>query len=325
MAVLFLALGCQGTSGGILPDAREYDAAIDPCSDPTEWSMKEARPIAPYERALGALAVDESYAYWTEFLICGVDGGCLAGPIVRRAPLEGGEAEILFESEADQADALAVTRDYLFVVIGDQLWRSQKDGTAPEIVGAAAELAADADAVYFWQDGQLMRLAADTLEQVPIGMAQQQIVTEFQLAGGAAWWLEPDPVAIWRMPLATGVAEIAGQIEETVGQSLAVDGLGRAFLATWPRQDPASSGTLVRLVADGTGAEPLAELSEGTEVAVDDAHVYWMEPNAGRLSRMPLDGGCVESRDLDAAAALLVPVADGVVVVLAGTIALVER
>ncbi len=316
-------LGCQGTSGGILPDARTHDAAIDPCAnDPDGWATREVRSIASWDRTPGAIAADDQYVYWTEGLTC-PDGTCLADAIVLRAPLVGGDREILFEGEL-QPGELAVTRDHLFVTIGDQLWRSQKDGTAQEVVGSQTGFVADADAIYYWQAGTLIRLAAGTLEETPIGMAQEG-GTGFQLAGGAAWWLDPDPVEIWRMPLASGVAEIVTTISQTSGDSLAVDGLGRAYLATWPREDPSFPPTLVRIVGDGAEPEPIAELWDGIHVvAVDDAHVYWLEPSVSRLSRMPLDGGCVETRDQGTVTVAVVPAAQGIVVA-AETISLVER
>jgi hypothetical protein len=329
LALAVLALGCQGTSGGIPPDARELDAAIDPCADMIEWSTREPLPIAPHRAGPLAIAVDDAYAYWTEPVLCDLDGGCQPGPIVSRAPLAGGDPEQLFvgQSEIEQPGALAVTRDYLFVVIGGQLWRSQKDGTAPEIVGAAGELAADADAIYFWQDGQLTRLAADTLEETPVGAAEMQLATDLQLAGDAAWWLEPQAVDIWRMPLATGIAELSAQIEGGTADSLAVDGASRAFLVTWTANDPETPPVLVRTGGDGTAAEPIAELLDGIhDVVVDDTHVYWLEPNAGRLSRVPVDGGCVETLALEnQGSTAMASAADGIVVASAGSIALVER
>ncbi len=319
-----LALGCQGTSGGVPPDAREHDAAVDPCADPTSWTTAPLRPIASYEGFPGTIGVDETYAYWTEDLTC-VDAYCYPGAIVLRAPLAGGDREILFESEMDQPGELAVTRDHLFVRIGDQLWRSQKDGSAPEVVGSQYGFVADADALYYWQGGTLIRLAADTLVSTPIGDALEP-GSDFQLTDGIAWWLDPQPVEIWRMPLASGVAEIAARISQTGGDSLAVDGLGRAFLSTWNPQDPAAPPVLMRVPADGADAEPIAELWDGIhDVAVDDSHVYWLEANVGRLSRTPLDGGCVEARDQDVPALVMAPAIEGMVVATAGSIALVER
>jgi hypothetical protein len=327
LALAMLALGCQGTSGGVRPDARELDAAVDPCAEPSDWAVREPRLIADHGAPPAALAADDSYVYWTEPLPCGLDGGCLAGPIVRRAALEGGQAEVLFDSDADQAGSLALTRDYLFVSIGDQLWRAQKDGTAPEVVATAAAFVADADAIYYVEGGTLVRQAADTLDVTPLGQAME-LGVDLQLAGGAAWWLQPDPADIWRMPLDTGIAELAAEILDTAGSELAVDGLGRAFLATWPQQDPAAAGTLVRVVADAGEPEALADLSDAiVAVAVDEAYVYWMEPNASRLSRMPLDGGCIESRDRDGQGGTAIAVsAEGLLLANgAGSIILVGR
>jgi len=56
---------------------------------------------------------------------------------------------------------------------------------------------------------------------------------------------------------------------------------------------------------------------------VDDAYVYWLD--ARGLFRKPLDGGCVETRDLDADSLVLVPAPGGIVVASAGSLALVER
>jgi hypothetical protein len=327
VGALLLAVGCQGTSGGVLPDAGEVDAAFEPCVEPTDWATREPRPIAASARGAATIAVDETHVYWTESLACDHEIGCIPGPIVRRAPLPSGDPEILLESDAPQPGALALTRDYLFVVIGDQLWRSQKDGTAPEIVGTAGELAADADAIYFWQDGQLVRLAADTLEETPVGAAEMQLATDLQLAGGAAWWLEPQAVGIWRMPLATGIAELSAQIEGGTADSLAVDGASRAFLVTWTANDPETPPVLVRAGGDGIAAEPIAELLDGIhEVVVDDAHVYWLEPYAGRLSRVPVDGGCAETLTLEnQSSTAMAPAADGIVLASAGSIALIDR
>lgn len=327
LALAMLALGCQGTSGGILPDAREYDAAIDPCAQPSDWAAREPRLIADHGAPPEAIVADDAYVYWTEPLACGLDGSCLAGPIVRRAPLEGGQAEVLFDSQAEQAGSLAITRDYLFVSIGDQLWRAQKDGTTPEVVGAVAVFVADADAIYYIEGGTLVRQAADTLDVTPIGEAME-LGVDLQLAGGAAWWLQPDPTDIWRMPLDSGIAELAAGIAGTSGSELAVDGLGRAFLATWPQQDPAAAGALVRVVTEGVEPEPLADLPDAiVAVAVDEAYVYWLEPNASRLSRMPLDGGCVESRDRDGqgGTAMAVSAAGLLLASGAGNVVLVER
>ena len=203
---LALVLGCQGTSGGVLADARDLDAAVDSCGEPTGWSTREPRPIASYEREPVAIAFDDVQVYWTEPLICGLDGGCAPGPILLSAPLAGSDPAILFESEEDLPASLAVTRDHLFLSADEQLWRMGKDGSAPEVVGAGAHVVSDSDAIYFWQSGQLVRLAADTLEPSTVGEANGRD-TGLQLLGGWVFWLEPDPVEIWRLPLAGGGAE----------------------------------------------------------------------------------------------------------------------
>lgn len=317
LAGLLLALGCSGTRGGVLPDAHQADAFADPCADPDGWASRELRPIAPVDQPPGAIAVDDAYAYWT-------------GPGVLRAPLSGdGEAELLFadpDGQEPQPGALAATRDHLFVVLGGELWRMGKDGSAPEAVGAADELVADADAVYFRANGELVRMAEDTLEQTAVGAAPME-GAELELAAGALWWLTAEPVDIWRVTLPAGEPEPVGQIDGTGGGNLAVNATGRVFLATWPLGDPSGPASLVGL-APGDGApQAIAELAGSVAALVaDDSHVYWLEPDGARLSRVPVDGGCLEVREQDGlAGTVMAPAVEGIVVAGAGTIALVER
>ena len=321
-----IALGCQGTSGGVLPDARTGDAAVDPCAEPTDWATRTPRPIAPYELGPVAIALDEAQVYWTEPLICGLDGGCAPGPILLSAPLAGGDAEILFESEEDLPASLAVTRDHLFLSADEQLWRMGKDGSAPEVVGAGAQVVSDSEAIYFWRGGALVRLDADTLQPSTVSEADGRD-TGLQLVGGWVFWLEPDPVEIWRLPLTGGAAERTVRIEDTRAGSLAVASDERAFLVTSNAGDPGAPSILVRVALAGGAPEPVAELEGGIyQVVVDDTHVYWLEANRHRLSRMPLDGGCVESRDYDAQASMaMAPSADGILVASAGNIAVIAR
>lgn len=323
---LAAVLGCQGTSGGVLPDARDVDAAVEPCAEPGGWAESEPQLIAPHRGGPLAIAVDDAYVYWTEPVQCDHESGCYPGPIVLRAPLSGGEREVVVESEAAQPRSLVATRDYLFVTMETELWRLQKDGSAPEVVGAAGELATDGDAILFREGGQLVRLTADTLERSTVGEAPSA-GGDLQVAGDSAWWLVPDPIEIWRMPLATGVAELAGQIEQATGDSLAVADVGRTFLSTWPAGVPDGPPFLVRVGPDGAGPEPIAELWDGVhDVLVDDAYVYWVEPYAGRLSRLPLDGGCVESRPLDnQGSTAMAPAADGILLSSAGNVAVIPR
>jgi hypothetical protein len=58
---------------------------------------------------------------------------------------------------------------------------------------------------------------------------------------------------------------------------------------------------------------------------VDETHVYWLEGNVRRLSRAPVDGGCVESRTQDSLAQGLVVTADGVVTSSGNQLVLIER
>ncbi|HEY8143758.1 MAG TPA: hypothetical protein VIG06_13835 [Kofleriaceae bacterium] len=312
--LLAMALGCNGTRGGVLPDAQDTDAVADPCSEPGEWATRAPRTIAPFDGTPGAIAVDETYAYWT-------------GPEVMRAPLAGGEPETIFAMPDGQdplPGALAATQSYLFVTLGGELWRMGKDGSGPETVGFATSLVGDADAVYFWDGGQLVQMNADTLEETPIGENGAEGV-DLQLAGGALWWLQSEPVEIWRAELPAGEPALAATIEQTTGGNLAVSGTGRAFLATSLPDDPGAPSLLVRIaLADGT-PETIADLVGETRVAADDSHVYWLEPEAGRLSRAPVEGGCAEARDHDGASLVMVPAAEGIVLATQGTIALVER
>lgn len=312
LALAVLALGCQGTSGGALPDARDIDAAVDPCAGPSEWALRPERAIATHADPLGGLAADDSHAYWTE-----------GGGGVRRAPLAGGDAEPLFDGQmAADPGSIALAGGFLFVSIGADLWRMQTDGSAPEVVGAAApDLASDGDAIYVWQGNQLVRLAADTLELTPVGDAEAP-GPALQLVAGAAWWLAPQTAAIWRMPLDLGVAELASAIDGVTGDALAVDG-DRAFVAV--SADPSGLGQLQRVyLADGL-VDPIADLDGDAGIAVDAGSVYWLEPAAARLSRMAVDGGCVEVREQDGGITRMAVAADGLVVAGAGSIALVER
>lgn len=312
-----LALGCQGTSGGILPDARSHDAAIDPCLDPGDWAIREARIVAAFAEAPAALAVDDSFAYL---------GG--PGPVVERAPLAGGDADILFDGgdPAGAVAALGATRAYVFAAIGDQLWRVPKDGMEADVVAAAAPFAADADAVYFFEGGELVRLAADSLERTPVG-AWQGAGSELQLVDETIWWLEPEPVTVWRMKLLAGLAEPAARLDQALSAgALAVARADQAFVVSGAGADGGGLPTLYRVGLEDGSAEPLAELADGgAALEADAAHVYWIEPAVKRLSRLPVDGGCVESRDQEAASGLMAMAPEGILVVAAGNLALVER
>lgn len=310
------ALGCSGTRGGVLPDAQDTDAVAGPCSDPGEWAARAARTIAPVDGPPGAIAVDETYAYWT-------------GPAVLRAPLAGGEPETLFampDGQDPPTGGLAVTADFLFVSIAGELWRMGKDGSGAETVGLASGVVGDDSAVYFWDGGELVQMNADTLEETPIGENVAEGI-DLQLAGGALWWLQSEPVEIWRAELPAGEPVLAAAIEQSSGGHLAVSATGRAFLATSLPGDPGGApALLMRIALEDGGAETIADLVGETRVAADDSHVYWMEPELARLSRAPVDGGCAEVRDLDGQpGAIMVPAADGIVLATQGTIALVER
>ena len=309
------ALGCSGTRGGVLPDAQDTDAVVDPCSEPGEWALRAPRTIAPFDGTPSAIAVDETYAYWT-------------GPAVMRAPLGGGEAETLVampDGQDPPTGGLAVTADFLFVSIGGELWRMGKDGSGAETVGLATGVVGDDGAVYFWDGGQLVQMNADTLEQTPIGQNVAEGI-DLQLAGGALWWLQSEPVEIWRAELPAGEPALAAAIEQTSGGNLAVSATGRAFLATSLPGDPGAPSQLMRIGLEDGGAETIADLVGEARVAADDSHVYWMEWEAARLSRAPVEGGCAEVRDLDGQpGAVMIPAAEGIVLATQGTIALVER
>lgn len=307
-------------------EGRPADASVDDCTDgPTAWSLRAPRAIAPFDRNPGAIAVDDTAVYWTESLTC-ADASCIPAPVVMTAPLTGGVPSGLIESDEGQPGALAVTRDHLFVDIGEQVWRMGKNGAAPEAVDAATTFVADDDAIYFWEGSQIIRLAADTLERTTVGESSA-FGKNFQLAGDQAYWLRPDPVEIWRVPLAGGEPAVAANIEETAGDSLAVASGERAFLVTWPSSAPQAQLSLTGIALAARTPTPVADVWDSiNEVVADETNVYWMEPNAHRLSRAPLAGGCVESREHDGQISLaMVPAEDGIIVAIAGSIAIIER
>lgn len=316
-----VVLGCSGTRGGVLPDAREYDATVDPCADLGDWATREARTIARAGAGVTGMAADDTYVYWSE-----------PGAAVLRAPLAGGgvgEPEVLFVGGEDPSGggALAATRDHVFVILGGQLWRVAKDGMEADVVAIADELAADLAAVYYFEAGQLVRLTADTLQPSTVGV-WEGLASELQLSAGSAWWLAREPLAIWRMTLSDGMAGVAAQIDQSGdGGGLAVAGGSVAFLGTWGApEDPGSPPFLTRVGLDTGTSEPMIDLVDsGFAVEVDDAHVYWLEPAAGRLSRMPVEGGCVETRPHEGDSLAMTATPEGIVVATGGIIALVER
>ncbi|HEU5060796.1 MAG TPA: hypothetical protein VFU21_29905, partial [Kofleriaceae bacterium] len=167
----------------------------------------------------------------------------------------------------------------------------------------------------------VVRLAADTLERTGLG---QPPGTELEVTAGAAWFLEAGPVAIWRIALPDGAAELAAQLDQAVtGSGLAVARPDVAFLATSNGDDPGLPQFLTRVGLQEGVSEQLVDLDSLVAIEADGEHVYWLGDR--NLSRMSVDGGCIETREQGGDSLLIANAADGIVVATGGFIALVER
>jgi hypothetical protein len=273
-----------------------------------EIVAKDARPLRPI------VAVDETFAYWAR------RGSGDAGQIVR-APLAGGAPTILVSGV--NAESVAVDADHLywteraFVAGKPSVLRLPKAGGAPEPFAASGEawdlkeaydIALDDDAVYWTGTSSQCALRkakrGETIERVACDEESQKI--GLAVDASHVYWVElPRDTRIATTLRRANKQANRGGFGEVVASGdtfrpgkhdartcLAVD----AHSAFWLSNH---DGTVVRIAkTDGRATTLAADQRDFVSIALGGGFVYWAWAKSGEIggiSRVPIDGGTVET------------------------------
>lgn len=310
--------GCDdGASGDPVADAADRgapDAQLDatvgdatpPDQDPP---AAEATLIAAARDLPVALAVDARSVYWVE------------QQQVMRAPLAGGEAEVLFTQ--DGADTIASPQSIASIQVqGDWLhWADFHDADGSiERFDLAAEahqtivdegparapmaIAVVGEHLYWTRmvSGGLVRLPLDAMDAVPEVVIEGTFSTGIAVDGARVYIGDTaGKVHVWDAEAGRG-AEIFDD-ETLIPGGASVPALaaesGQVFFIFIPRNQSALGG-LIRMAADGSDPTILFEGRTRPRAIVADAtHVFWTEGGdygnavpapTGRLMRARHDG-----------------------------------
>ena len=296
-------VACSGGESAQVPvDAADVPDA-DPCADAGGWGG----PDVPVTRATNyseAMVADATHVYWTQGLTCTTDGDCLPGPVLLRAPLSSGEPEVLLESETEEGQpggALAVHPSGVYLSVREALLRVPLDGGPPVEISSApcGDIAADEEAIYFVQDGALVRMTPGD------GMRQTLATSDcfgadLQRVGDALYWARREPAEVWRVPVTGGEPERLARFRGTL-KGLAVSDSG-AFIGVWSSEMNVETGTLFRVPLEGGEPQPLAAMLDHmvNDTIADEGHVYWTESFRRNVVRVPVAGGCPQNREVGA-------------------------
>jgi hypothetical protein len=208
-----------------------------------------------------AVAVDDTYVYWTDQRPAGNDGGAGRG-MVRRMPKGGGAAETLAESNAPLDLAVDGTNVYW---LGDRvsILSIPKDATD-----------ASATTVIAFDGGLLNGIALDATH---------------------VYWTEVHSVASWDFRGSVGRAPKTGGAPET----LAVDGFGSlvapasddggVYFAMFDF-DAGHPGRLLRFDTQTNATTPTGASSDPSAIFSDGRYVYWTDSQWG-IFAAPVSGG----------------------------------
>lgn len=173
--------------------------------------------------------------------------------------------------------------DTLDLAVGDHVYLSS---AGPEEMGIwRAATAVDPDS-----------LIVDTAPCPPLGVAVDE---------EHVYWASPDCGTIGRAPLAGGPAEHAFIAGLSAPRWLAVS----ASHLFWSDAD----GAIGRAAIDGSDVRPAFISASAERLATDGRHVYWADPDGGRIGRAAVDGGDVRPSLVDIAGVGVhgVAIADG--------------
>jgi hypothetical protein len=229
-----------------------------------------------------ALALDDSYVYWTTTY-----GSSTSGSVMR-APLQGGPPEpVATGQNAPNSVAVDGTSAYFTVPQNGAVMKVALGGGTPAQIGTGVRpwtVKVDGTSVY-WTD------------------PSSSLVTKALLDGGSPQPLatgdEPKPLAIdgesayWAAGPAGNVLKVA--LDGGATQPLAIgQGFPNAIAVDsnsvyWTTQ---TGRTVMQVPLGGGISKQLADAGiEPRGIATDGINVYWTDSGGGAVMRVPLDGG----------------------------------
>jgi len=231
-----------------------------------------------------ALAVDEGWVYWA---VAGPDGSLL------RAPLEGGDAEVLARGLGYPQGRLVVDDRQLYVVTApDGLFKLPKDGDGPvELVDAVAYDAASAGAEIYWSTGPTLLRAPSASGPATTILQDLSGADVVALDGEHIYWVDRLGGELYR---AGRDGQDPSLLDSMVGDSGPTITLDDAHVY-W-----GVNGQLARVDKVGGAVLDLApEYGSFGPAVTDGRHVYGLrrggDATAGAILTLPVEGGQIRS------------------------------
>ncbi len=281
----FVLIGCFACGARTPPGSlRPPDAGTDAGA---LCALSADRPLATIATPALRIALDATHVYWTDTVA------------LKRVPKSGGAVEEITRPVAAHF-AIDETKAYFYQAVDHNTgsshyvtyplyWLPKTGGTAVLLrdnsVGTPGHLALDAMQVYRAVEysrsvesvakgtGQLTTLLATGIDAARLARSGFYLYFTTWLPGG-----------VWRIPADGGKAEMLAMGDHS--QDIAVDA-EHVYWATYLarrsiRSVPIDGGPVAILVKpDG----------DPRGLALDDRHIYWAEPELGKVWRTPKSGG----------------------------------